>query len=286
MRKINENQNSSGSRGCKNSIFFGVLLSIFLAGCTHQQNLDDIDTTNLSQLESVHVQPLTPSSSKTELSQLRIQSLQDSAMSIGAQGWLAFASEKINNQMYKDRKYLGTIFNFYAMVLSHGVLPPVLEEGDDSLNLADPNTIRVADRTYKIVQQAKFVTTPPNWRDYLWLSYAKPELPDRTLLPRNNLEQKIWKHSIREGWEKGIEQAYSIFQQSLARMKRDYRGMMIYRKLLQEKMISPPFVARTELGVTGNGSDMRINDQVLRIVDLPQLQTNSKNWRAIVVPGP
>src|SRR3990167_10179075 len=103
MRKINENQNSSGSRGCKNSIFFGVLLSIFLAGCTHQQNLDDIDTTNLSQLESVHVQPLTPSSSKTELSQLRIQSLQDSAMSIGAQGWLAFASEKINNQMYKDR---------------------------------------------------------------------------------------------------------------------------------------------------------------------------------------
>ena len=48
-------------------------------------------------------------------------------------------------------------------------------------------------------------------------------------------------------------------------------------------MISPPFVARTEFGVTGDGDDMRINDQVLRIVELPKLQTNSKAWNAIVV---
>ena len=59
--------------------------------------------------------------------------------------------------------------------------------------------------------------------------------------------------------------------------------MILYRKLLQEKMISPPFVARTELGITGDGSDMRINDQVLRIVELPKLQTNSRHWNAIVV---
>ena len=85
------------------------------------------------------------------------------------------------------------------------------------------------------------------------------------------------------GWQKGIEQGYTIFQQNLARLKRDYRGMILYRKLLQEKMISAPFVSRTELGVTGNGSNMRINDQVLRIVELPKLQTNSRNWKAVVV---
>jgi defect-in-organelle-trafficking protein DotC len=169
------------------------------------------------------------------------------------------------------------------MVLSHGVMPPVLEEGDFSLNLADSNTIRVADRTYRIVKQARFATTPPNWREYLWLTYAKPELPDKSLLPRNNYEQGVWKKGVRAGWEKGIVQSYSIFQQNLAMLKRDYRGMILYRKLLQEKMISAPFVSRTELGVTGDGSDMRINDQVLRIVELPQLQTNSNNWKAIVV---
>lgn len=265
--------------------FLSIFILFLLVACARQQtNLDTLDTTNLSELERVRVYPRSPSGgSRNQLSNLRVKVLRDSAMSIGAQGGLAWASEQINNRMTQDSKYLDSIFNFYSMVLSHGVIPPVLVEGDFSLNLADPNTIRVADRTYKIVKQARFATTPPNWREYLWLTYAKPELPDKSLLPRDDYEQDIWKRGIRAGWEKGISQSYSIFQQNLATLKRDFRGMVLYRKLLQEKMISPPFVARTELGVTGNGSDMRINDQVLRIVELPQLQTNSKGWRAVVV---
>ncbi len=266
--------------------FLLSFIFILLTACgQHQQNLDNIDTTNIAQLENVKVDPLRPGNSRTDVSSLRIKSLQDSALSIGAQGGLAWASGQINVRMEQDRKYFDTIFNFNAMMLTHGVIPPVLEEGDFSLNLADPNTIRVADRTYKIIQQARFATTPPNWREYLWLTFSKPQLPDKSLLPRTSYEQTIWRKNISIGWESGITQAYSIFQQNLARLKRDYRGMVLYRKLLQEKMISAPFVARTELGVTGNGSDMRINDQVLRIVELPQLQTNSRGWKAIVVKG-
>jgi defect-in-organelle-trafficking protein DotC len=269
---------------CEKAIFCLSFNILFLAGCSfNQQNSLNIDTTNLEQLENVQVQPLTPANNPSGLSGLRVKSLRDSAMSIGAQGGLAWASDQMNVKMAEDGKYLDSIFNFNAMVLSHGVMPPVLEQGDNSLNLADPNTIRVADRTYKIVQQARFATTPPNWREYLWLTYSKPQLPDKTLLPRSSEEQKIWREGIQRGWQKGIEQSYSIFQQNLARLKRDYRGMILYRKLLQQKMISPPFVARTELGITGNGSDMRVNDQVLRIVELPKLQTNSRGWNAIVV---
>jgi defect-in-organelle-trafficking protein DotC len=261
-----------------------LMFALLLTGCgMNQQNAMNVDTANLSQLESVKVEPLSPSNSSSGLSGLRIKSLSDSAMSIGAQGGLAWASDQMNIKMTDDSKYLDSIFNFNAMVLSHGVMPPVLEQGDNSLNLDDPNTIRVADRTFKIIKQARFATTPPNWREYLWLTFTKPALPDRTLLPKNKEEQKIWRDGIRMGWQKGVEQSYSIFQQNLARLKRDYQGMILYRRLLQEKMISPPFVARTELGVTGDGSDMRVNDQVLRIVALPKLQTNSKGWQAIVV---
>lgn len=259
---------------------------LLLCSCTpYHDSLDNVDTTNLSQLEKVRVYPMSPSGTpnKTEMGELRLKSLQDSAMSIGAQGGLAAAARQINERMNKDRKYLDSIFNFNGMMLSHGVIPPVLEQGDYSLNLDDPNTIRVADRTYKIVLQARFATTPPNWRDYLTLAFSKPSLPDKTLLPRNASEQRIWQKGIRAGWEKGVEQASSIFQQNLARLKRDYRGMILYRKLLQENMVSPPFVSRTELGITGTGADMRINDQVLRIVELPKLQTNSKRWQAVLV---
>lgn len=260
-------------------------MAIFLSSCAAEKtsNLDSINTADLMQLENIRVDPRSPSASRQELGNLRVKILKDSALSIGAQGGLAWSSSEINARMHRDRKYLDTIFNFDAMVLSHGVIPPVLEVGDNSLNLDDPNTIRVADRTYKIVKQARFATTPPNWREYLWLTYGKPALPDKTLLPRNSHEQKLWREGIRAGWEQGVKQSHSIFKQNLAMLKRDYRGMLLYRKLLQMKMISPPFVARTELGITGNGSDMRINDQVLRIVELPQLQTNGKNWKAVMV---
>lgn len=258
-----------------------ILNGVLLTGCAHHNS--QIDPTNLNQLENIQQEETPHTSSEGELSGLRIKALEDTAMSLGAQGGLAWASEKINARLEKDRWYLETIYNFNGMMLSHGVLPPVLEEGDNSLNLADPNTIRISDKTYKIVAQARFATTPPNWRDYLWLTYTKPEMPSKFLLPHTSDEQKIWKKSIKLGWEKGIEQAYSIFQQSLATLRRDYRGMLLYRKLLQEKMVSPPYVSKTNLGVTGNGSDMRINDQVLRITELPKLQTDSNNWRAIVV---
>jgi defect-in-organelle-trafficking protein DotC len=256
-----------------------MTLSLLTACAHHTQN---VDSTNMQSLQSMSSDN-TGATISASTSQLRGKALEDTAMSVGARGGLAWASEKINERLTKDRWYLETIYNFNGMMLSHGVLPPVLAEGDNSLNLADSDTIRVADKSYQILQQAQFVTTPPNWREYIWMTYTKPELPNRILLPRNKEEQQIWRKAIQDGWQKGIEQAYSIFQENLARLKRDYLGMGLYRKLLQEKMVSPPYVSRTRLGVTGNGSDMRINDQILRITVLPKLQTNSSRWQAVVI---
>lgn len=267
----------------KSSILVG-LLTLLLSACASQNtSLYNTNTTNKDQLRALQNQPKTASSKRDSLSPLRANMLRDAALSIGAQGALAYSTRNINAQMEQDRKYLDTIFNFSGMMLTHGVLPPVLEEGDFTLNLEDPNTIRVADRSFKIIQPARFATTPPNWREYLVTNYNNPELPDRSLLPRNSEEQKIWRESIDIGWEKGLLQAQAIFQQNLARLKRDMRGMALYRKLLQQRMISAPFVARTELGITGDGTDMRINDQVLRIVEPSKLQTSGQHWKAVVV---
>lgn len=263
-----------------------LALCATVTACFHRQatNLDNVDTANLSQLQNVKNSPnMGANGDPADTSAIRAKSLEDTALGLGAQGGLSWASDRINAKLNVDRKYLETIYNFNAMMLSHGVLPPVLEFSTNNLNQDDPDTIRVADRSYKIVQQARFATTPPNWRDYLYMSYPKPTLPDKTLLPRTNDEQKVWREAIAKGWDKGIQQSYSIFQQNLARLKRDYTGMVVYRKLLQEKMISAPYVARTELGVTGDGTNMRVNDQVLRIVAHPKLQTNGNSWKAIVV---
>lgn len=259
-----------------------MILITSLLGCFSTKQ-PPIDPMNLESLENMANHDTPSAEPLFNSTQIRTKALQDTALSLGAQGGLAHASLNINQRLEKEKWYLETIYNFNAMMLSHGVLPPVLVEGDNSLNLADLNTIRIADKTYKIIAQARFATTPPNWREYLWMNFQKPEIPHKFLMPRNDEERKVWKKAIDLGWEKGIEQAYSILQQNLARLKRDYKGMILYRKLLQENMVSPPYVSTTELGVTGDGTDMRINDQVLRITEHPKLQTDSSTWKAIVV---
>ena len=260
-----------------------VMITSLLTACVHhQQNIDTTSLTSLQQAYAVDPSPLAGTDT-IDSSHLRFKALQDAAMSLGAQGGLAATYLQINENLSKDKRHLETIFNFNGMLLSHGVLPPILMESNNSLNQDNPDTLRIADKTYKIIQQARFVTTPPNWREYLWQDYQKPDLPDKVLLPKTREERDIWAKYIQLGWDKGIQQAYTIFQQNLARLKRDYQGMILYRKLLQEKMISAPFVSKTELGVTGNGQDMRVNDQVLRITVHPELQTDSQGWRAVVV---
>lgn len=260
-----------------------LILCFFLTACVHQPKSINSDT--LEGLENVSTDTSSTQDGKddTVTNHIRLKALSETAMSLGAQGGLASASKQINARLEKNRWALETTYNFNGMLLSHSVLPPVLVEGNNTLHLDDPDTIRIADKTYKIIQQARFATTPPNWRNYLWMSFSPPQIPNKVLLPRNDEEKKIWQDAVQDGWAKGIEQADSIFQQNLARLKRDYYGMILYRKLLQEKMVSPPYVSRTEMGVTGDGSNMNINDQILRITVLPQLQTNSRKWHAIAV---
>jgi defect-in-organelle-trafficking protein DotC len=270
----------------KKRVLATVIAASFLSACTSGYvPLSHYDTTNLADLQEIKAPPTynNEEAGSATNSQIRYKALEEIAMGIGAQGGLASASQGIDNNLTKDKNQLDSLFNFNGMMLSHGVIPPVLVQGDNSLNLADSDTIRIADKTYKIVKQARFVTTPPTWREYLWQSFDKPELPNKTLLPTNPEERRIWRRAIKLGWERGTQQAYNIFSQNLAMLKRDFQGMILYRRLLEEHMISPPYVAKTEFGVTGNGDELRVNDEMLRITEHPQLQTNSKRWRAIVV---
>lgn len=257
-----------------------IFMTAWLVACTTPTGNTD-SLTGLKDLTGS--KPKAPK--KDELSTMRIQALQDIALSTGAQSGLAARSKEINAVLDSNANSLSRIFNFHALMLPHNVLPPVLSEGRSELNLADCSTIRLADRVYKIIKQACFVTAPPNWREYLYMNYAKPERPSNSLLPQNERESCIWDEAVTRGWNNGVKQANSIFRENLARLKRDYNGMLLYRQLLAENLVSPPYVAKTSLGITGTGSEMHINDQVLRITALPELQKTPKRWLPAVSPS-
>ena len=252
-----------------------------LSGCASDR-LQNVSTTNLYDLETLTAQN-TPLPEGGGLSKIRLMALKETATSIGAKGGLAWQSKKINESLVARTNNLDQIFDFQRLLLNHNVLPPVLVTGQQLLNIDGQDSIRIADQTYKIEQQARFVTTAPTWQSYLMMNFKKPALPDQTLLPRDDAERKVWIKYVRKGWTQGVIQAKNIYADNLARLKRDFNGMLLYQTLLNKNMVSKPYVAKSNMGVTSNSQDTQlyINDQVLRITALPKLNPNSRSWKAV-----
>ncbi len=255
------------------------LLTLSLVACS-SSNAPNRDTSSLSSLRSLS----RVGTKGSGLTGLRYIAIRDTALSLGARGGLAYRATQMNSELKQHGRYLERLFNFNALLLDDNVLPPILIEGRQTLDQSNPlssDAIRLSDRQYVILSQARFVTASPHWREYLWMDYEKPELPDPSLLPKDENEQKVWDKYVSEGWLSGVQQANAIFQENLGRLKRDYQGMVRYRTLLAQGIVSAPFVARNDMGVTGNSEELAINDRILRITALPSFQTNSANWSPI-----
>ena len=260
-----------------------IILSVsLLGGCASRSQKNMGDTGSLAGIQAMANNKYTRHNKKHKMGRIREMALKETALSLGAQAGLAWRAKIIDEQLTKQSRNLDTIYDFNSLVLEHNILPPVLLEGRNTLNLADAQSIRVSDRTYKVAKQAHFVTTPPTWRQYLWLDYSKPETPNSTLLPKNKREKEIWCIYTAKGWKNGIDQANTILEENIARVKEDFGGMILYRKLLAMNMVSPPYVSHTDLGVTGDASEIHIDDRVLRITALPALNVNSSEWKAAV----
>jgi len=220
-----------------------------------------------------------------EIPKIRLDSIKEAALGYGVRSGLSRRSYEISKTLYSNQQLLDNVYNFNSLILDKSVMPPVLSEAQNNLKQSNNETIRIADATYRIERQAKFVTATPNWRDYLNLDYQyKVDLPVGILLPKNDGEKKVWQSYIAQGWDVGVHQANAIYEQSLARLDRDFKGMILYRSLLAKGMISKPYVAESNLGVTGDGDSISVNDRILRITAKPKLETNPAIWKPIMVP--
>lgn len=220
-------------------------------------------------------------STHADFSTIRQQAMQQAAQALGMQAALAYESSQIDAVLETKASLLSQIFDFNQVLYQHNVLPPVLDKASHQVNInSTGDTIRIAGTTYRILAPVRFVTAPPTWHDYLWMSYPPPELPSQVLLPTNDTERKFWQANVTLGWSEGINQAVSIFQINLARLVRDYNGMVLYKELLAQNMVSPYHLTQQQLGITGTGSNMVVDDQTMQITTQPQLQLQGKLWQA------
>lgn len=216
---------------------------------------------------------------------LRLPAMKDAALGYGAQSGLVYSSRQINGYLQSQATNLSKTYDFKKLMIKGPndvmVLPPVISEAKDTWEQFDAGkTLRVADKVYDIISSSTFTPVAPLWQNYLLTAYKEAEIPPSPLLPRNAEEKAQWSQWVAEGWEKGKEQANEVFIANLRRMERDYSGMIRYKILLEQNMVSAPVVADGNLGTTGNGQNMRVNDKAMRITQDPSLIVNSNGWQA------
>jgi len=215
--------------------------------------------------------------------QIRADAIREAALSYGARGGLAYRTFEIQRRLAEYDTSLSKTFNFSRLLVAapSGLLiePPIVSEAQQAVLVnAGGQDAAVADRIYRINRIARIVTAARNWHLYLERDWGKVEPPPAILLPKTDDEKAAWKAYIKQGWDAGIKQANEIFESDVDRLTNDFTGMIRYRELLAQGMISPPYALADDRGVTGGGSEMRVGDRGVTITGQSALIPKSDVW--------
>jgi len=215
---------------------------------------------------------------------MRKAAQKEAALSYGARGGLAKRNFQIMERMQGFDKVLDRVFDFRALLIKapSGLLiePPIIKESVNAVVVTNNgDEAAVADKVFDINKKAKIVTAPRDWRQYLIQSWSLVPPPPRVLWPKNAMEQADWSTWVSQGWLAGTAQADEIFEANVNQLTADYNGMVRYRMLLAQDMISAPYAMHEDRGVTGNTSQMRVGDRAVRITGPSQFLTKAELWK-------
>lgn len=215
---------------------------------------------------------------KDEVGEIRRSALTEIATAMGAAAGAASKMKEIKSKLNQEAVKLDNLYDFKKMRLTDGVMLPVVLQSFSNYKKNNDDEIRISDKRFVIDSPAKFVSVYPTWRTYLFFNLPTFDAPPPSMLPKNDAEKAIWDEAVKNGWQRGVDQAERIIEASYARLEKDYMGMDLARILLELKILTPTILAKQNMGVTGGGREMNINDQVFRITDHSSLNPNQKSW--------
>lgn len=215
---------------------------------------------------------------------IREGAIKEAALSYGARGGLAARTFEIRKELTATSAYLDKVFDFTQLLIPapSGLLiePPIVSADENAMIIGKGGQeAAVADRIYNINVNAKIVAAARRWENYLERDWGEVTPPPDILLPETKEEREAWIKYVREGWEKGYEQANEIFEEDLLQLTADYQGMVRYRVLLTQGMITPPYALQVDRGVTGGGNSMRVGDRAVQITGRPEFKPGADQWQ-------
>ncbi len=268
----------------KLALSIAMISSLTLTACQtapQEKRISDVNMTPDSLLEFYknYEKEIEDAGRQKEISIVR-----DEAMSIGTQAGYYYAVNEINKRLEKRSNYLDQI-DFKPLLIkrdSYYILPPVIKKDNGRKMIRDSGRyLRLIDQSYYLETEAKFVLSPPTWRDYLKLSAPVPNEPADAWLPEDDQEKSVWNAALEKGFETGIKQAQLTMRNKIAKLTSDYLGLIRYGILLEKNMVSAPKVKETYAPIVGGGQRLIIEDSTVQIQVHPQLNNNRYSWEVI-----
>ena len=232
----------------------------------------------------VRIELYDPERETVEITELRRSALQEAAQGYGSQLGYARRVWEIEGLLEQRSSDLDEVFSFdrvvsEAPVKAGYIVPPIVSRSFDAFQSSEEGrTASVAEEYLTIVAPGRIVPVTPTWRDYLLFSSPAPEKPARSLFPSSQAERDLFLVWFNEGWTAGVALADDEIGYRLDRLRRDYEGMLQYRRLVNMGMMDRMVLQEADFGVTGGGDEMRIGSRTVRIVSDAQFDANPLRW--------
>ena len=77
-----------------------------------------------------------------------------------------------------------------------------------------------------------------------------------------------------------------MLKNGMDRMNRDFTGMLRFHSFVLQGRIRMPAVASEQIAVTHRGETMAVDETLLRITDLSDFVTDTRNWTGVITQSP
>jgi len=255
---------------------FSFLLTMFLHQALYAAEVHDDVPERLQYL--MNLRSNDDEEIKNEFKEMRMNAVKDVAKKLGIQEGAKWRYGFIVNALHDHKDSLDQIYGFRLVLIESKILPPVIIQSSGAMNIKDRVAVQTG-TSYKIIRDARFVSNPPSWRDYLLQerSFEVQPIPS-SLYPKDKEEENVWKDLVAQGWQDGIEQADSVFKINLRKLDRDFRGMILFRLLAGQGFLSLPQVSQGRYAVRVGNKTLDLNQTNFTIVRDSAFQQESK-WK-------
>lgn len=219
--------------------------------------------------------------SENKIKSLRLNTMIEAAETLGVQSGVKWRYDQILVRLEELSESLDKL-NFEHLLLNRGkVLPAVIEEANDVKTIISDVHMSQSLTTYHIRAPARIVSAAPSWRDYLSENVIVEGIINDALLPKTQAEHLVWRKSVTRSWEVGVRQAEFMLITNLARLKRDYLGMVRFHILAKQGVISTPILAEGRLGLNVAGRSIDIDQRIFKITGGANFNNDGRIWKAI-----